>query len=289
MRIPSEIVRLIVEEVEDSQSLVALSQASKQLQIESERLLYRSLTEKDGTKAYKSLSSIKNCPRRAECVRVYHDHKIAHKQRRSMWNLIGKTLPLMINLRELAFRYIIGRPLTTIFPREYTPRLEKFIWSVQVRNFYGRESLSYVSQARKFLERQIQLRHLHWQPSPYAESNPKPSPHTLVPHLDTLIGDTETIRTYLPGRDSITTLQLFTGQGTRYLPRHLTFEETFDRLSSQLKKLKYLSIQPLSETFWDDRFLQLITPHLHSLETLRVLSLSELEIVSLYMKNCRSI
>ena len=82
-----------------------------------------------------------------------------------------------------------------------------------------------------------------------------------------------------------TTLQLFTGSSTRRLPLHLTLEQTFDRLSPQLKRLEYLSIQPFSETSWVDRFLQLVTPHLHSLEILQVLSLTELEIVSFYMKN----
>jgi hypothetical protein len=87
MRIPSEIVHLFVEEVKDSQSLMALCQASKQLQIEAGRFLYLSLTKDDGTKTYKSLSSIQKCSRRAECVRVYHDDKIAHKQRRSMLHM----------------------------------------------------------------------------------------------------------------------------------------------------------------------------------------------------------
>jgi hypothetical protein len=49
MPIPSEVVRLVSEEVEDTESLVALSRASKQLQMEAERLLHRSLTEEDGT------------------------------------------------------------------------------------------------------------------------------------------------------------------------------------------------------------------------------------------------
>jgi len=200
MRIPYEIVRLIVEEVEGSQSLMALSQASKQLQIEAERLLYLSLTEDDGTKVYKSISGIQNCPRRAECVRVYHDHRIAHKQRRSIWKLFEKTLSLMVNLRELEFRYITGSGChTTIFSRDYLPRLENFVWLVRIGEFHKGEPPPFVTQALKFLEAQTQLRYLHWQPSPYAESNPNPPAHTLVPHLDTLIGDIETIRTYLPG------------------------------------------------------------------------------------------
>jgi len=159
MRLPSEIVRLIVDEVEDSKSLMALSQASKQLQIEAERLLYRSLTKDDGTKAYKSLSSNQKFPRRAECVRVYHDHRIAHKQRRSIWKLFEKTLPLMVNLRELEFRYISGGGRhTTIFSQEYPPRLEKFVWLVHIEEFYKGKSPPFVSQALKFLEGQTQLR-----------------------------------------------------------------------------------------------------------------------------------
>lgn len=111
----------------------------------------------------------------------------------------------MVNLRELEFPYISGRGRhTTIFSREYPPRLEKFVWLVRIEEFYKGEFPPFVSQALKFLEGQTQLRYLHWQPSPSAEPNPKPPAHTLVPHLDTLIGDIETIRTYLPGRDSIT-------------------------------------------------------------------------------------
>jgi len=297
MRIPLEIMSLVIEEVEDIQSFVGLSQTSKPLQIEAERHLYRSLTGGDGTKRYKCLSSIKKCPRRAKYVRVYHDHSVAHKQHRSMWKLIEKTLPLMVNLKDLAFRYIIGGgPHTVIFPRKYAPRLEKFTWSVNASSDYyeERNGRPFVAQALKFLEGQTQLKYLHWQPSPYAEPNPKPSTLTLVPHLDTLIGDIETIQTYLPGRDSITTLQLFTGLGTRSFGRHF-LGETFDRLSTQLKRLKYLSIQPLSERFWVgyDEFyhygiLRHIAPYLHSLETLRIPSLTELEIVSCSMKKCFS-
>ncbi|KIM43957.1 hypothetical protein M413DRAFT_443025 [Hebeloma cylindrosporum] len=280
MRVPSEIVRLIVEEIEDSRSLVALSQGSKELQVEAERLLYRFLTENDGSRSFRCLSSIKKCPRRGEFVRVYHVHITAHKQRRSIWNLIGKTLPLMVNLRELVFRYIIGAaPHTTIIPRDYTPRLQKFAWSGGGSCCcFQDEYHEHTSQALKFLERQTHLQHLYWQPSSAVEPIANPVPPTFAPHLDTLIGDIETIRTYLPGRDSITTLQLFTGKETRCLAPDLSLEETFESLSPQLRRLKYLSIQPWIQPPLIDTSLQLITPHLHSLETLRVLSLTDLEI-----------
>jgi hypothetical protein len=286
MRLPFEIVRLIVEEVEDTKSLVALSRASKQLQMEAERRLYRSLTEENGTKSFKCLSIVKKSPRRAGYVRAYHVHTTVHKQRRSMWNLIKRTLPLMVNLKELVFRhYIGGEPWMNIFPAKYTHHLEKFVWLVTHGNPNqepkGPKYRCYVAEALKFLEGQTQLQLLHWQPSPETEPYPKPCPDAFFPKLDTLIGDIETIRTYLPGRDSITTLQWFTGLGTRCLPFHTTLEQIFERLSPQLKGIKYLSIQPLrGNSNLDFSCLHPIIPHLHSLETLWIPSLSELEIVS---------
>ena len=284
MRIlPSEIVRLIVEEVEGNRSLVALSRASKQLQLEAERLLYQSLTEADGTKSYKCLSTVRKSLRRAAYVRAYHVHTTVYTQRQSMWNLIKKTLPLMVNLKELVFHHtrIVGEPHATIFPAKYTCHLNKFVWSSQGYPYYDPQGPSYISQALKFLEGQTQLRVLHWQPLLQTEPNPKPCPDSFFPKLDTLIGDIITLQTFLPGRGKVTTLQLLTGIGTRPLPINETFEQVFDKLSPQLKGIKQLSIQPLSENHWESVMdsLQPMITHLYSLETLQVFSLSELDIV----------
>ena len=286
MRLPSEIVRLIVEEVECTQSLVALSQASKQLQMEAERLLYRSLTEPDGTKSFKCLSSVGKSLRRAAYVHAYHVHTTVHKQHRSIWNLIRRTLPLMVNLKELVFRDELGsEPHGAIFPAKFKPHLEKFAWTVLTGNPYqhpkGPEDQSYVSQALKFLEGQTQLRVLHWQPLSQTEPNPKPCPESFFPKLDTLIGDIITLQTFLPGRGKATTLQLLTGIGTRPLPNNETFEQVFNKLSPQLKGIKQFSIQPLSEIYWESATISLqpMITHLYSLETLQVFSLSELDVV----------
>ena len=188
----------------------------------------------------------------------------------------------MVNLKELVFGNTVHRgPHTAIFPARYKPHLEKFTWSVRGGNPYqdpdGPRDESYVSQTLKFLEGQTQLRVLHWQPSPRIEPHPKPCPDSFFPKLDTLIGDIETIRTFLPGRCSVTTLQWITGIGTRY-PLIDTFEQVFNKVSPQLKGIKHLSIQPLADWQYSGH-LQPIIPHLYSIETLHIFSVSEHEIV----------
>ncbi|KAF8957208.1 hypothetical protein BDZ97DRAFT_119328 [Flammula alnicola] len=195
MILPPELIRSIVEQVVHASDLVVLSRASRLLQEEAERLLYRSMTSEDGTTSFKFLSSIQNCPRRATSVRIYHVHQIPYIQLGCIWNLISKCLREMVNLKELGFNnYLLAAP-AAIFPATCPFRLEKFIWR--------RPRLApsvYDEQAIAFLEGQPQLRHLRWM------STDLICPlKTLCPNLRILEGNIQTFLMFLPGR-SVTTL-----------------------------------------------------------------------------------
>ena len=102
-RMPAELVRLVFNDVDDLADLAALTRCSRFFQAESQRLLYRSMTHKNGTVHFKFFSTIVKKPHLASMVQVYHRHSDAHAQRRPLTTLIIRALPLMNNLKELIF------------------------------------------------------------------------------------------------------------------------------------------------------------------------------------------
>ncbi|KAF8957184.1 hypothetical protein BDZ97DRAFT_118574 [Flammula alnicola] len=274
--VPPELIRSIVEQVVHASDLVVLSRVSRHLQGEAERLLYRSMTSKDGTTSFKFLSSIYKCLRRATSVRIYHVHGILHKQRRSIWNLIVKCLRTMVNLKELGFNnWILGTP-AAIFPATCPFQLEKFIWTCPLHyshhvslGFYdGNYGNSlYDEQAISFLEGQPRLRHLRWMTSVIYPSK------TVCPNLRILEGNIGTFQMFLPGT-SVTTLYWLSDSEIEYpvIPR----QDALKGISPQLKMIRALSFQ---HPDWG--WIEITMGHLQSLEALEIFSLSHVKTVSL--------
>lgn len=277
MLLPLELTRGIVERIDYTPTLVVLSRTSNLFQYESERLLYRSMTKEDGTKSFQFLSNIKNSLRRAALVRLFHVHTIVQKQRDSIWDLINSTLPLMINLKELAYRRTITSKPYQIFPLHPRFQLETFIWAVdspgcQYHLAVSRRPL-YEGQAFQFLESQPQLRNLLWNsPNP---SNVVPS-HLLCPNLTSIQGNTHILNIFLPGR-SITTVNLMPhlDGGMSPTPDEEILESIFLHMNTwasfSLKEYPWLK---------RDYFLVLVQ-HLRSLKTLELSQLNGIDIVRL--------
>ncbi|KDR79835.1 hypothetical protein GALMADRAFT_153583 [Galerina marginata CBS 339.88] len=160
------------------------------------------MTDTSGTTHYKFLLTIRRHPAElAPLVRIYHTPTGPHEQRGHLWGLIRRCLPLMVNLKELAFRKIIGNPVH-IFPsvgkgQKMPFQLDKFIWMVQ--------SDTYRNQMQTFLETQNELAHVQWATS---QSVILSCSAQTSPKLKSLEGSTSTIRVLLPSR-SITELYWF--------------------------------------------------------------------------------
>jgi len=136
--LPAELIRWIFEDVDAKADLATLTQCSKLFQVESQRLLYRSLTHKSGTVHFKFLSTIVKMPHLASVVQVYHRHSEMHTQRRSLTSLVMRALPLMTNLKELLFGHN-SFPLDTKGPPAFAARkcsfqLEKLVSANQDDN-----------------------------------------------------------------------------------------------------------------------------------------------------------
>ncbi|KAF8961655.1 hypothetical protein BDZ97DRAFT_1828397 [Flammula alnicola] len=284
MILPPELIRSIIEQINCTSDLAVLSCASRNVQAEAERLLYRSMTSEDGTRSFKFLSSIQKHPHRAASVRVYHAHDIPHKQRRSIWNLITKSLRIMINLKELGFNNgILGTP-RTIFPAHCPFLLEKFIWTCSRHNDhvllgFDDGNPSYDEQALAFLEGQSQLRHLRW--TTRGLNHPRKTP--LCPNLRILEGNIHAFQIFLPGR-SVTVLNWLEDSDSNFWDPNfwdpaIPVEDSLNSISPQLKMIRAFSFR---HSWWG--YIAAAFDHLQSLETLDILVLRYMDISFLLAK-----
>ncbi|KDR80033.1 hypothetical protein GALMADRAFT_136594 [Galerina marginata CBS 339.88] len=204
--LPPELLRLIMEYLTSNRrALYALTLASKALGSEATRLLYSSMTASDGKLHVRFLSTIHRFPAElAPLVRVYHlptRHSNTGGQK-DIWNLILTCLPLMVNLKELAFHKIIGSP-SKIFPPlgdgfQAPFQLDKFSWNESNRS----SNETYEAQALSFLETQPELTQLHWTSH---RNLILTLPVNVCSKLKRLEGSTNAIRAIIPSR-SITEL-----------------------------------------------------------------------------------
>ncbi|KDR80034.1 hypothetical protein GALMADRAFT_242246 [Galerina marginata CBS 339.88] len=204
--LPPELLRLITEYLTSNRrALYALTLASKALRWEATRLLYSSMTATYGKLHVKFLSTIHKSPAEfAPLVRVYHLptwHSNTGGQK-DIWNLILKCLPLMVNLKELAFHKVIGSP-SKIFPPlgDGCPapfQLDKFSWTESDLS----NNETYEAQALSFLETQPELTQLYWASHRDLIST---LPVNACPKLKRLEGRTNAIRAIIPSR-SVTEL-----------------------------------------------------------------------------------
>ncbi|KDR80035.1 hypothetical protein GALMADRAFT_242248 [Galerina marginata CBS 339.88] len=199
--LPPELLRLVMEDLKsEHRTLQALTLTSKGLRWEATRLLYVSMTAASGTTHFKFLSTIRKLPTElAPLVRVYHLPTIPHAGTRGqncVWNLVLQCLPLMVNLKELAFHKIIGSP-SRLFPswgkgRRATFQLDKFSWTGEGCD--PNHTRIYEEQALSFLETQHEMTQLH------LLSSASSFPANACPKLKRLDGNIQAIGTVLRSR-----------------------------------------------------------------------------------------
>ncbi|KDR79847.1 hypothetical protein GALMADRAFT_153593 [Galerina marginata CBS 339.88] len=269
--LPVELVHLMMENLKtERSSLHALTLTSKALRQEATRFLYQSMTDTSGTCHYKFLLNIRRHPAElAPLVRTYHTPTGPHEQRGHLWGLIRRCLLLMVNLKELAFRKIIGDPVH-IFPyvgkgQKMLFQLDKFIWMVQ--------SDTYRKPMQTFLETQNELAHVEWVTS---QSVILSCSAQASPKLKSLEGSTSTIRVLLPSR-SITELYWF-NEWPLYLgaaggvPPHLFRHDVLEVLEmKEFAALRGLSLK--DKWIWDSVIMHPGFKASSSLEVLEIPSL----------------
>ncbi|PPQ80889.1 hypothetical protein CVT25_001898 [Psilocybe cyanescens] len=206
---PPELVRIIVENLSYNRpELHALTLVSKTFHWEAMRLLYRSMTDPEGTRHYNFLVAVRKRPELAELIHTYHVPTIAHSQKRPLWSLILRSLLLMVNLKELAYLRLFAIPLTP-FPgvrkgQKMPFQLETFIWTIGWRGPWDMCPF-HPTKTLQFLETQHELRYLRWSyglpEMSIAYSLPEMSiAPNIVPKLKILYSSFNAIQAFLPCR-----------------------------------------------------------------------------------------
>ncbi|KDR80019.1 hypothetical protein GALMADRAFT_1174973 [Galerina marginata CBS 339.88] len=263
--LPPELLRLLMEDLKSERStLHALTLTSRAMRCEATRLLYASMTDSSGTAHFKFLSTIQRVPAElAPLVRVYHLPTLLHKGTRGqkgIWHLILQCLPLMINLKELAFHRIIGSPSNILPPLgKDCPapfQLHRFTWNWNSAiHLRGR---TYDEQALSFLETQHELTSLQWSSSNYVAST---FPTNACRKLKYIEGNINAVMMFLPSR-SVTEL--------RWLNPWHHYSNSFEDIQGlvELEALHSFSIESYS-------YLRIVT--LFSKNNARSVALSRLE------------
>lgn len=164
-KLPPELVRIITENLSSNRAeLHALTLVCKSFYWEAMRLLYRSMTDSDGTKHFKFLVTLRNRPQIADLVHTYHLPTTPNSKKRALWPVILRCMLLMINLKELAYTHLFAFPFTP-FPQakrgQKMPfQLETFIWDVDVP-IYDVEHF-YPAKLFQFLRTQPEIKFLLW-------------------------------------------------------------------------------------------------------------------------------
>ncbi|KDR80032.1 hypothetical protein GALMADRAFT_242245 [Galerina marginata CBS 339.88] len=166
------------------------------------------MTDTSGTAHFKFLSTVHEAPAElAPLIQVYHLPSSQHSSTRGqsgLWDLFLQCLPLMVNLKELAFHNIIGSP-SRILPSleegcQAPFQLDKFSWTQENPKCLNRKA--YEAQALSLLETQHELTQLRWVSRSKLISK---LPVGACPKLKRLEGSTNAIGAILPSR-SVTEL-----------------------------------------------------------------------------------
>ncbi|KDR84354.1 hypothetical protein GALMADRAFT_206014 [Galerina marginata CBS 339.88] len=245
--LPVELLRPIVEDLTNNLSaLCALSLSSKTLQLEAERLLYRSMTMPDELKHANFLTSIIKSSRRAISVQSYSQKGVPYTGKRRLLIPLCLAMKQMKNLKTL-FLETMQIDSFPGFPGDYPFRLEGL-------NCGG--SYSESNRLSNFLQFQPKLKWLHVE---WSEFEAVQVPSSTCPELTFLHGNRGAIEAFLPGRP-ITSLA--------WDPHPLDSFDRIDYLSVSLRKIQALCYG--GQFIGPD--LNLVIHHLPSIKELHLLS-----------------
>ncbi|KAF8968559.1 hypothetical protein BDZ97DRAFT_2072918, partial [Flammula alnicola] len=246
--LPPELIRPILQYIEDWQTLLSLSLSCALLRSEAEVILYRSFTEQNETRQIQFLATIVGNPRLAALVQIYAVRTNAIYPKKVFLGLIGDALPVMVNLKDLAL-FIKGQDAGAIPFQECTFQLDTMCWVERDKHV---DEYPFIN----WLETQHSLRELKWLRrlrrgllSPLA-----------CPNLKILRGNQSAIYGLLPGRN-ITRLHWMSIMG-RGPDSPLEIKE----ISSELNQLRSLSIQ----NYFELADYKLVINNLRSLEFLEL-------------------
>ncbi|KAF9000347.1 hypothetical protein BDZ89DRAFT_699404 [Hymenopellis radicata] len=128
-RIPLELYRPIVECVSDRRTLLSLALSSQDLNVEAERVLYRTINNVHDVQSYTHiLRHLTSCPRVARLVR--HIHFILRSyvgDDHEFWQLLPTALRSLPNLKTLVFRGV-GECRAAQLPSDCAFQLEYLDW-----------------------------------------------------------------------------------------------------------------------------------------------------------------
>jgi hypothetical protein len=253
--LPHELLRPIIEEIQDRPTLYALSLSSRALHLESQRILYRSISLQDRSNFRLHLyflTTINQNPQLSLYVREYHSYSIIDYHENPGWNLLKQGLEKMINLKELSFRAVGGHPSCDLL-ENCTFQLDRLTWSNQ-----------WDVAMTPFLAGQPLLTYLDINCTLETEF-----PANVCPDLKELKGNINSLNALLPGR-SITTVDW---TPTLFEEERIGISRLVANSHSPLKKLRTLTMRRPSQTYFSN-----ITDHLQSIETLKIWSPSVAEV-----------
>jgi hypothetical protein len=120
-KLPLELLRPIIEHLDDDfESLLAVSLASRELQVEGQRILFRTMALPADKEAHITfLTVIISSSLLAQHVEEFQQFELLdpEHQQEPLWDLTCRGLNAMVNLKNLLFRALNGRPSATILLR----------------------------------------------------------------------------------------------------------------------------------------------------------------------------
>ncbi|KAF8968529.1 hypothetical protein BDZ97DRAFT_355518 [Flammula alnicola] len=255
-KLPLELYRAIVENIEDRTTLLSLCLASNAFKFEAERLLYKSVTSTDTTNRAAHLAFLRTITengRLALLVHTYHFPFIDNDTYDPLNQLLRRALQATTNLRELTITGLCR--LAKTYYDGLTPQSLFSGCTFQLETLY---LVQYVDAREffSFLATQQRLRRL----AVYFDRNGQSPPSTVCPKLDFLQGNRRAIEVLLPNRQ-ITTLVWDPScyEATRAMPH----------LSEPLRYVKTL----MFDGCYLRPSLSAIVDHLASLEYLELVAL----------------
>jgi hypothetical protein len=261
--IPPELYRPIVLHLHrDRPSLLAVSLASRTLNAEGQRVLYRTMDISSDAQTTHTLflKTILSHVRLALLVKEYRQPKnILRSREDPLWDLLHRGLQAMVNLKRLFLEApSYGCPSLDIV-RGCTFQLDLLQWyNASDLNEEEPEFLEFLASQPRLRSLSIRLKNIS-----------TPIPPSICPTLEILHGDQVAMKAFLPER-RIASLAL------TWMPNP---NEPFDNcnfaiLSQSLKELKFLSWGG----FCDRPSLNILCPHLQSLEVLELVGLHDITV-----------
>ncbi|KAF4622247.1 hypothetical protein D9613_009604 [Agrocybe pediades] len=189
-RLPLELIRPIMERVEDRRALYLLSFTCRLFQYDAERLLYAAVIDLDFNheeplRQESFLRSINGAERLGPLVKIYSVVSIFSRDHAVRWNLLRSALKKMINLKILHFGEQNRKPAGDLIL--HAPfQLKKLSWHSENDD----------EIMRIILHQQKDLRVLHLM----CKERTKPYDVATCPNLNSLVGNRHTISAFLPGR-----------------------------------------------------------------------------------------